>query len=156
MFSHKVPTDIWCPLCLNKVETTLHALWRCSTLKEIRLLSMLSRGGSKLDSAPFIEFVLDCWDRLQRVDSDVDEIFGWAESYIDDFRRSSASVGSGGSSSRVVPRWQAPKWGRKVYLSKNGQELTGQIAYRQYRKENGAGFRKSKKKTNSRKKKTKS
>ncbi|TXG67349.1 hypothetical protein EZV62_008624 [Acer yangbiense] len=44
----------------------------------------------------------------------------------------------------------------QVYLSKNGQELTGQIAYRQYRKENGAGFRKSKKKTNSRKKKTKS
>ncbi|KAK1583418.1 hypothetical protein Q3G72_023617 [Acer saccharum] len=60
---------------------------------------------------------------------------------------------SGGQS---AGHWYTSPEGRKVYLSKNGQELTGQIAYRQYRKENGAGFRKSKKKTNSRKKKTKS
>ncbi|KAK0599970.1 hypothetical protein LWI29_010309 [Acer saccharum] len=60
---------------------------------------------------------------------------------------------SGGQS---AGHWYTSPEGRKVYMSKNGQELTGQIAYRQYRKENGAGFRKSKKKTNSRKKKTKS
>ncbi|KAK1581924.1 hypothetical protein Q3G72_010218 [Acer saccharum] len=60
---------------------------------------------------------------------------------------------SGGQS---AGHWYTSPEGRKVYFSKNGQELTGQIAYRQYRKENGAGFRKSKKKTNSRKKKTKS
>ncbi|KAK1581527.1 hypothetical protein Q3G72_006799 [Acer saccharum] len=60
---------------------------------------------------------------------------------------------SGGQS---AGHWYTSPEGRKVYFSKNGQELTGQIACRQYRKENGAGFRKSKKKTNSRKKKTKS
>ncbi|WOL12212.1 hypothetical protein Cni_G20978 [Canna indica] len=36
--------------------------------------------------------------------------------------------------------------GKKVYVTKKGQELTGRIAYRQYRKESGAGFRKSRKK----------
>ncbi|XP_058094193.1 uncharacterized protein LOC131240136 [Magnolia sinica] len=42
--------------------------------------------------------------------------------------------------------WYTGQDGRKVYVNKNGQELTGQMAYRQYRKESGAGFRKSKKK----------
>lgn len=37
--------------------------------------------------------------------------------------------------------------GRRVYVAKNGQELTGKLAYVQYSKENGAGFKKSKKKT---------
>ncbi|TXG67835.1 hypothetical protein EZV62_009110 [Acer yangbiense] len=60
------------------------------------------------------------------------------------------------SAGQSAGHWYTSPEGRKVYMSKNGQELTGQIAYRQYRKENGAGFRKSKKKTNSRKKKTKS
>ncbi|KAK7276825.1 hypothetical protein RIF29_17971 [Crotalaria pallida] len=41
--------------------------------------------------------------------------------------------------------------GRRVYVSKSGQELTGRIAYRQYRKESGAGFKKSKAKTSAKK-----
>ncbi|KAK7320385.1 hypothetical protein VNO77_29807 [Canavalia gladiata] len=41
--------------------------------------------------------------------------------------------------------------GRKVYVNKNGQELTGQSAYRQYQKERGAAFKKSKKKTGAKK-----
>ncbi|PNX59378.1 hypothetical protein L195_g056749 [Trifolium pratense] len=38
-----------------------------------------------------------------------------------------------------------------VYVSKNGQELTGRNAYRHYRKESGSGFKKSKKKTSAKK-----
>ncbi|OIW02870.1 hypothetical protein TanjilG_29646 [Lupinus angustifolius] len=41
--------------------------------------------------------------------------------------------------------------GRKVYVSKSGQELTGPNAYKQYRKESGAGFKKSKAKTSAKK-----
>ncbi|XP_066346323.1 uncharacterized protein [Miscanthus floridulus] len=36
--------------------------------------------------------------------------------------------------------WFTDDSGRKVYVSKNGQELTGRNAYRQYRKESGRGF----------------
>ncbi|CAM0902912.1 unnamed protein product [Alopecurus aequalis] len=42
--------------------------------------------------------------------------------------------------------WFTGEDGRKVYVSKNGQELSGRGAYRQYRKESGKGFRKFKKK----------
>ncbi|KAB1228055.1 hypothetical protein CJ030_MR4G024735 [Morella rubra] len=41
----------------------------------------------------------------------------------------------------------------QVYVTGGGQELTGRSAYRQYRKESGAGFRKSKKKTSGKKRK---
>ncbi|KAE9596357.1 hypothetical protein Lalb_Chr17g0348451 [Lupinus albus] len=41
--------------------------------------------------------------------------------------------------------------GRRVYVSKSGQELTGRTAYRQYRKESGAGVKKSKAKTSAKK-----
>ncbi|KAE9456644.1 hypothetical protein C3L33_11584, partial [Rhododendron williamsianum] len=43
--------------------------------------------------------------------------------------------------------WYTGPDGKKVYISNNGQELTGRIAYMHYRKESGAGFKRSKKKT---------
>jgi len=43
--------------------------------------------------------------------------------------------------------WFTGEDGRKVYVSKNGQELTGRGAYQQYKKESGKGFRKFKKKS---------
>ncbi|XP_021758915.1 uncharacterized protein LOC110723833 [Chenopodium quinoa] len=49
-------------------------------------------------------------------------------------------------------RWLVAENGRKVYINKNGQELTGQIAYRQYRKESGRSFKKTKKKGATKKK----
>ncbi|KAL3632202.1 hypothetical protein CASFOL_025186 [Castilleja foliolosa] len=42
--------------------------------------------------------------------------------------------------------------GKRVYVNKQGKELTGQIAYRHYKKESGKGFKKSKKKTAAKKK----
>ncbi|KAL4364464.1 hypothetical protein HN51_023782 [Arachis hypogaea] len=51
------------------------------------------------------------------------------------------------ASGQSVGHWFTSPEGRKVYVNKSGQELTGQAAYRQYRRESGAGSRKSKKKT---------
>ncbi|KNA18614.1 hypothetical protein SOVF_069140 [Spinacia oleracea] len=42
--------------------------------------------------------------------------------------------------------------GRKVYITKNGKELTGRLAYRHYRKESGRSFKKIKKKGAAKKK----
>lgn len=54
---------------------------------------------------------------------------------------------SGGSG-----HWFTGQDGRRVYVTKNGQELSGQIAYRHYKKESGKGVRNSKKKTAAKKK----
>ncbi|GAB2265689.1 hypothetical protein Dimus_000729 [Dionaea muscipula] len=48
--------------------------------------------------------------------------------------------------------WYTGENGMKVYVSKNGQELTGQVAYRQYKRDSGARFRRSKRKTATKKK----
>ncbi|KAK1304971.1 hypothetical protein QJS10_CPB11g01328 [Acorus calamus] len=48
--------------------------------------------------------------------------------------------------------WYTGQDGRKVYVTKNGQELSGQTAYRHYRKDSGAGYKRSKKKTAAKKK----
>ncbi|KAK9151790.1 hypothetical protein Syun_010099 [Stephania yunnanensis] len=45
--------------------------------------------------------------------------------------------------SHSVGHWYTGEDGRKVYVSKNGQEYTGRMAYRQYKKESGAGFKRS-------------
>ncbi|CAJ2633998.1 unnamed protein product [Trifolium pratense] len=55
------------------------------------------------------------------------------------------------ASSQPAGHWYTGSDGRKVYVSKNGQELTGRNAYRHYRKESGSGFKKSKKKTSAKK-----
>ncbi|CAA0383097.1 unnamed protein product [Arabidopsis thaliana] len=60
-------------------------------------------------------------------------------------RRVSADSGSAG-------HWFRSPEGRKVYISKSGQEFSGQSAYRCYKKENGVGFKKSRKKRQPKKK----
>ncbi|KAK4341851.1 hypothetical protein RND71_037667 [Anisodus tanguticus] len=48
--------------------------------------------------------------------------------------------------------WYTSGDGKKVYVAKNGQEFSGQSAYGCYRKESGAGFKKSTKKTTGKRK----
>ncbi|XP_010508968.1 PREDICTED: uncharacterized protein LOC104785443 [Camelina sativa] len=60
-------------------------------------------------------------------------------------RRVSAKSGSAG-------HWFTSAEGRKVYISKTGQEFAGQSAYRCYKKETGGGFKKSRKKRQPKKK----
>ncbi|MFS7984833.1 hypothetical protein Hanom_Chr11g00991301 [Helianthus anomalus] len=49
--------------------------------------------------------------------------------------------------------WITGSDGKRVYVGKSGQELTGRVAYIQYKKESGLGFKKVKRKSVSKKKK---
>ncbi|CAA7018015.1 unnamed protein product [Microthlaspi erraticum] len=60
-------------------------------------------------------------------------------------RRVSASTGSAG-------HWFTSAEGKKVYISKSGQEFSGKSAYKCYKKETGGGFNKSRKKRKPKKK----
>ncbi|KDP39124.1 hypothetical protein JCGZ_00881 [Jatropha curcas] len=88
--------------------------------------------------------------------SNAKEVTHTSQSWVDP--RSSGTIPKDAGKRRVhatgqaAGRWFTSSEGKKVYVSKNGQELTGQIAYRNYRKDSG-GFRKSKKKTNVKRKK---
>ncbi|PKI55852.1 hypothetical protein CRG98_023733 [Punica granatum] len=53
---------------------------------------------------------------------------------------------------KSASHWYTGQDGRKVYITGNGQELTGSAAYRHYRKESGGGSRKSRKKPKANKK----
>ncbi|GLT59386.1 hypothetical protein SLA2020_322070 [Shorea laevis] len=80
-----------------------------------------------------------------------------SEGWVDP--KSSAAVPKNAGKRRVhangqsAGHWYTSPEGRKVYVTKTGQELTGQVAYRHYRKESGAGRRKTKKKSNAKKRK---
>lgn len=82
---------------------------------------------------------------------------GWFNSRTSTIPRDAAKIPRDAAKRRVhadghsAGHWYTGQDGRKVYVNKNGQELTGQAAYRHYRKESGAGFRKSRKKTASKK-----
>ncbi|PIN20969.1 hypothetical protein CDL12_06344 [Handroanthus impetiginosus] len=90
--------------------------------------------------------------------SKVDNILQDSENWVNP--RSSAGLPKNAGNRRVqaagksTGHWYTSPDGRRVYVNKNGQELTGQIAYRHYRKESGTGFKKSKKKTAAAKKKS--
>ncbi|KAI4308012.1 hypothetical protein L6164_031131 [Bauhinia variegata] len=56
------------------------------------------------------------------------------------------------ASGQSVGHWYTGSDGRKVYVTRGGQELTGRSAYIHYRKESGSGFKKSKKKTSAKRK----
>ncbi|XP_075522962.1 uncharacterized protein LOC142555766 [Primulina tabacum] len=60
-------------------------------------------------------------------------------------RRVHAASKSGG-------HWYTNSSGQRVYVSRNGQQLSGQSAYRGYRKESGIGFKNLKKKAAAKKK----
>ncbi|KAI8006678.1 hypothetical protein LOK49_LG07G03368 [Camellia lanceoleosa] len=52
-----------------------------------------------------------------------------------------AGKGQVHTTGRSSGHWCMGPDGKRVYVSENGQELMGKIAYRHYRKESGAGFR---------------
>ncbi|GAV72931.1 hypothetical protein CFOL_v3_16419 [Cephalotus follicularis] len=88
--------------------------------------------------------------------SNGEELLHAYEGWVDP--RSSCTIPKDAGKRRVqatgqsAGRWYTGPNGRRVYVSRSGQELTGKMAYKHYRKENG-GFRKSKKKTSGKKKK---
>ncbi|XVF03878.1 hypothetical protein REPUB_Repub05bG0031000 [Reevesia pubescens] len=80
-----------------------------------------------------------------------------SEGWVD--RKSSTAIPRNAKKRRVqasgqsAGHWYTSPEGRKVYASRSGQELSGQMADRHCRKESGAGFKRSKKKSNVEKKK---
>ncbi|CAI8586864.1 unnamed protein product [Vicia faba] len=97
--------------------------------------------------------------RSKSVDLNVQETFNASEGWVDpkisgtmpkDAGRRRVQA-SGQSAGQSTGHWFTGSDGRKVYVSKNGQEMTGRSAYIHYRKESGTGFKKSKKKTSTKK-----
>ncbi|KAK6124583.1 hypothetical protein DH2020_041674 [Rehmannia glutinosa] len=88
--------------------------------------------------------------------SQVDRISQDSGSWVNP--RSCAGVQKNAGSRRVqavsksAGHWYTGSDGQRVYVNKNGQELTGQIAYRHYKKESGKVFKNSQKKTAAKKK----
>ncbi|KAI3675610.1 hypothetical protein L1987_85200 [Smallanthus sonchifolius] len=54
---------------------------------------------------------------------------------------------------QTAGHWLTGSDGKKVYVGKRGQELMGRVAYMQYKKESGLGFKKVKRKSVNKKKK---
>ncbi|KAK2655223.1 hypothetical protein Ddye_008275 [Dipteronia dyeriana] len=55
--------ESWCLVDRQKSESSLHALWQCSSLRYVRSVSCLGHFGKALDCVSFFNFVMSCWDR---------------------------------------------------------------------------------------------
>ncbi|XP_078432603.1 rho GTPase-activating protein isoform X2 [Wolffia australiana] len=67
----------------------------------------------------------------------------------------SAKSKSKGSVSGSTGHWYTGQDGKKVYVTKNGQEMSGRTAYMRYRKESGRSRKKGRKASGSKRKKSK-
>ncbi|KAK9048476.1 hypothetical protein SSX86_032560 [Deinandra increscens subsp. villosa] len=63
------------------------------------------------------------------------------------------AAGAGSGAGAGVGHWFTNQDGKRVYVSKSGQELTGRAAYMHYKKEGGGGFKNKKAKKSTTKKK---
>ena len=61
---HRMMLDHLCSICFQKLEFTIHVLWRCSSLKYI--CNICSKGvfNKVRDSESFFDFVLVCKDKV--------------------------------------------------------------------------------------------
>ncbi|KAK1586685.1 hypothetical protein Q3G72_005064 [Acer saccharum] len=75
--SHGLKLDTLCPLCSQKNESSLHALWQCSSLKIVCSNCCISSGGKALDSSSFLDFVLSCKDRVNILEFEVLCVVWW-------------------------------------------------------------------------------
>ncbi|KAK2657499.1 hypothetical protein Ddye_010551 [Dipteronia dyeriana] len=53
-----------CPICYQRDETSMHALWRCSSLRSVRSVLCVFRKEKTLDSIPFFDFVVSCKEKV--------------------------------------------------------------------------------------------
>ncbi|TXG69156.1 hypothetical protein EZV62_004091 [Acer yangbiense] len=128
-----------CPICARRKETSLHALWHCSSLKEVRTVAKIDDPGSGLNFASFFDFVLFC---QRKMEVDVFEFFcvvwwriwyrrnnffhsnimllgtdiiSWAEAFAADFQgacsRDAHLGGNLGGKAGVSLGWKAPSQG---------------------------------------------
>lgn len=137
LMRHGLKTDIRCPLCLKSGETTLHALWRCRSLREVRAGSCVDDGGfhKQWDVGSFLDFVMVCksavsslnfevlcvvwwriWFRRNQFvhsngSSSFMEVLDWAHSYLQDFRKASKMENPSLVLERASPKWKPPDQG---------------------------------------------
>ncbi|TXG67416.1 hypothetical protein EZV62_008691 [Acer yangbiense] len=122
--------EVVCPICSKKAETSLHALWRCSSLKGVRGACGLADGSSCLDSSPFLDFVISCssqlglkefesicvlWWRIwhrrnlfihKKVLMPGSDVVEWANTFTSDFYSANACV----DGQRVLARGSSIRW----------------------------------------------
>ncbi|KAK2651962.1 hypothetical protein Ddye_011818 [Dipteronia dyeriana] len=125
-----------CPLCFTGIESTMHALWGCPSLKKIRSSCCLLSGMRFTDNLPFLDFLVECKDRLSVTEFEVscivfwrvwccrnesvhqvfslhyDDIVQWASSFISDYRQANFIGGGCNRVDRVrLDRWIPPSSG---------------------------------------------
>ncbi|TXG71533.1 hypothetical protein EZV62_000112 [Acer yangbiense] len=127
--------EVDCPICVKKPETSLHALWRCSSLKELRCVCNFAAGDASLDNVPFIEFVISCssqlvlkefellciiwwrvWHRRNKAVHNNNilpaaEIYDWGCNFITDYRGANERQYVQKVEVLRPPRWLAPPFG---------------------------------------------
>ena len=139
LLRHKIDVDKWCPMCHNKAESTLHALWSCSTLKVVRNSVRKFSTAVVSGNMNFLDFLVSyknlglvadmellyiiLWRVWFRRNSAVHnsgpispvDIVGWAESFLADFRQSSTDISlvrnAAVERAPIVPSWRPPDVG---------------------------------------------
>lgn len=77
LMKHGVPTSQHCPLCNLADESTIHALWNCSRLKDIK--KKFPHASLPMVSAfpDFYTFVGECWDFLSKDEVEILLLVFW-------------------------------------------------------------------------------
>ncbi|KAK2664427.1 hypothetical protein Ddye_003001 [Dipteronia dyeriana] len=66
-----------CPLCFRRIESTMHALWGCPSLKKMCSSCFLLSGIRFTDNLSFLDFLVDFKDRLSVTEFEVSCIIFW-------------------------------------------------------------------------------
>ena len=60
LISHGIKIDPLCRICLKKVESSIHVLWCCPRLKDVRNGCLFVTDGKNMESMSFFDFVCLC------------------------------------------------------------------------------------------------
>ncbi|KAH7571945.1 hypothetical protein JRO89_XS04G0171800 [Xanthoceras sorbifolium] len=73
----RVPVDGLCPLCKVSLETPLHAIWNCSSLRVVRKACVGVHQVVFNDNMPVLEFVIWCHDHVNQLQLETLCIVWW-------------------------------------------------------------------------------
>ena len=131
LLKHGMNLDIVCPICLKKEEMTVHALWTCSSLKDVRVAWGWEVGVSTLDRGSFLDFVISLSSEVdvQKFESmsvvwwriwfrrnsllhgkgwiPAADVLDWAGDFLQSYRTAMVSISSKMVVEKPVARWMA-------------------------------------------------